>query len=245
MPIPQNKIQQFVVQFACRIPARRELTAGEKNTLENLLRELDHDHFQLPQKDPSQDSALLFQVVHQNTIARSSAMITSPTFTFFRDNFSFYYPVMMMNSYILTYSSLITRERNNPISEWANRVLVAVNSRCQRAGKIYLMVLGPFTPDEKITIFQNLCSQNVNLNETGELNFTFAYCREHSTTVYNISNSISFQTINLTDQFFINVKIDINNRELRTAMEPPDMERVWNYADSIIFGHLDTLLSIT
>lgn len=245
MPIPQTKIQQFIVQFACRIPARRELTSGEKNTLENLLRELDHDHFQLPQREPSQDPALLFQVVHQNTIVRSSAMITSPTFTFFRDNFSFYYPITMMNSYILGYNSLNTREKNNPISGWANRVLVAVNSRCQRAGKIYLMTLGPFTPEEKGHIFQNLCSQNVSLNETGEFNFIFAYYRADGGANYNISNSISFQVVNLTDQFFINVRVDINNRELRQAMEPPDMERVWNYADNIIFGHLDTLLSIT
>jgi hypothetical protein len=245
MPIPQARIQQFVVQFACRIPARRELTAGEKNTLENLLRDLDHDHFQLPQRDPSQDPALLFQVVHQNTIARSSAMITSPTFTFFRDNFSFYYPIIMMNNYILGCDSLNTREKNNGISGWANRVLVAVNSRCQRAGKIYLMVLGPFNPEQKRTIFQNLCSENVNLNETGEFNFTFAYCREQGGIAHNISNSISFQAFNLTGPFFINVRVDINNRELRQAMEPPDMERVWNYADSIILDHLDTLLSIT
>jgi len=242
MPIPQAKIQQFVAQFACRIPARRELTPGEKNTLENLLRELDHDHFQLSQ--PPQDPALLFQVVHQNTITHSPAMITTPTFTFFRDNFSFYYPIMMMNNYILGYNSLVTREKNNPIAAWANRVLVAVNSRCQRAGKIYLLVLGPFTHDEKTNIFSNLCSQNVNLNETGELNFTFVYYRTQDASVYNIANSITFQTNSLTDQFFINVRIDINNRELRQAMEPPDMERVWNYADSIILEHLDTVLSI-
>jgi hypothetical protein len=85
----------------------------------------------------------------------------------------------------------------------------------------------------------------VNISEIGELNFTFAYYREHSGTAYNIANSISFQAANLTNQFFINVRIDINNRELRQAMEPPDMERVWNYADSIIFEHLDTLLSIS
>jgi len=243
MPIPQSKIQQFVVQFACRIPVRKEITAGEKNALENLLRELDHDQFQLPLTEPARDPALLFQVLRQNTIGAS--IITSPTFTFYRDNFSFYYPIIMMSSYILGYNSLDTRSKNSIISGWTNRVFDAVNSRCQRAGKIYLMVIGPFDHSEKRTIFQNLCSENVNLNETGEFNFTFAYYREIEGTTYNILNFINFAHANLSEQFFVTVKVDINNRELQRAMEPPDIKRVWNFADGIIFEHLDNIINFT
>lgn len=241
MPIPQDKIQQFVVQFACRIPTRRELTAGEKRALENLLRELDPDHFQLPVSESAKDPALLFQVLRQNTIGAS--VLTSPTFVFYRDNFSFFYPIKMMNRYIYNYNSLETRSMNNPISSWSNRVVNAVNARCQRAGKIYLMVLGPFAPGDKTTVFQNLCSGNLNLNEIGEFNFTFAYYRDNET--YNILNSINFVVNNLNDQFFVNVKVDINNRTLRQGLEPPDIERIWNFADTTFLEHLENMLNIT
>ncbi len=244
MPIPLEKIQQYVVQFACRIPAKRELTRGEKNTLENLLRDVDHEHFQLPQTEPTQDPALLFQVLHQNTVGQSASVITSPTFTFFRDNFSFYYPLIMMNHYIIGRNSLETRPMNRDIASLSNKVLDAVNGSCLRAGKIYIMVLGPFQPDEKATIFQNVCSGNLNLAEIGEFNLSFANYRRETTGVYNILTSINLQVNDLNDPFYVNVRIDINNRILQRAMEPPDMERVWNYADGMIAQHIDTLLNI-
>ncbi|MBI4713060.1 MAG: hypothetical protein HY762_07155 [Planctomycetes bacterium] len=41
------KIQNLVIHFAFRIPIRKELGSGERKTLENQLRDLDNEFFQL------------------------------------------------------------------------------------------------------------------------------------------------------------------------------------------------------
>ncbi len=238
---PENKIQQFVVQFACRIPARRDLTPDERNALDNLLREFDPNHFQLPVDEPSKNSGCLFQTICQLEIGAS--VITSPSFVFSRDSFSFFYPVRLTNNYVYGFRTLDTKQKNEELSGLANRVMNAVNGRGQRAGKIYMMVLGPFDAFNRKQILQNLCAIE-NLNQVGEFNFTFTFYQKESDEEYNLLNHVSYVVQNLEDRFYINVRVDINNRRLRQAMEPPDIKKVWDFADRKIASHLQGLLTI-
>lgn len=237
---PRTKIHQFIVQFACRIPTRPQLSAGEKKTLENLLRDLDPEHFQLPESGPGKDPACLFQVLRQHAIGAS--VMTAPSFIFSRDSFSFYYPTRMMNQEIKGFDSILAKNLNLKIAGWTNRILDAVAGTCQRAGKIYLMALGPFEQSEKVTIFNKLCSAE--MSEIGEFNFTFTHYRDIGGEIYNILNSVNFMAPDLVSKFFLQVRVDINNRNLRQRMEPPDVQKIWDLADGMILEHLGNILDI-
>ena len=236
-----EKIKQFIIQFAFRIPIRKELTGGEKKALENVLKDLNSEHFQLFEDVASKSPATLFQVVHQLPIGPGTIMI--PSFVFSNNSFSFIWPVYMLNKFIPDFSSLDTSNINKQMSGWVVKVQdVIKNLNCHRTGKIYEMVLGPFTQTEKVSILQELFS--INLNEVGEVNLEFAKYIKEENFDYNIQTNINYVQPTLEHNFDIRMRIDINNRELKTSMEPYLMAKVWNFADAKISSHLEVLLKI-
>lgn len=240
---PANKVQQCVVHFAHRIPARKPLSTGEKKTLEGVLRELDPEIFQLVDESAAQSTGSLFQILCQHPI--NATQITLPSFIFLPDSFSFIHPVKIMGQYISGLNSLDTTSRNRNMKDWSLRVLnTLANLRCQRTGKIYEFVLGPFQPDQKREIFKPLFSEEMRFSETGEMNLTFAHYRQIDTLMANIQTAVTYVQQKLENNFLINVRVDINNRQLKQSMEPPQIEEVWNIADKIIGEHLAGTLNI-
>lgn len=236
-----QKLKQFIIQFAFRIPIRKELTGGEKKALENVLRELDTEHFQLFEDTASKSTVTLFQVIHQLPIGPGTIMI--PSFVFSNNSFSFIWPVYMFDKFVPNFDSLDTSDMNKQMSGWVVKVQdVIKNLNCHRTGKIYEMVLGPFTRAEKINIFQELFS--INLGDVGEVNLAFAKYIKSDIFVYNIQTNVNYLQPTLEHNFDIRMRIDINNRELKTSMEPSLMEKVWNFADATISSHLEELLKI-
>ena len=75
-PFPIEKVQQFIVQYAHRVPVRKQLTNGEKKALENLLKELSPEFFQLFEE--SQNPTCLLQVLCQHPVDVNQ--ITLPSF---------------------------------------------------------------------------------------------------------------------------------------------------------------------
>ena len=234
------KIQQFAVQFACRIPIRKELTSSEKKALENILRSLDPSVFQLfdeGQKGP----ACLLQVLRQVPIGATTATI--PSFVFSNDSFSFLTPIKMMGTPVRGIGSVDASDMNTKMQDWVFKVQNAIpNSSCQRTGKIYEIVVGPFTKSDKAQLFKNLFSTN--LDDVGELMLTYAKYHTVNTEIFNIQTSMRYLQGKLDDRFFVNLRVDINNRNLANSMEPRDIVRVWQFADSIIDSHLKNTLEI-
>ena len=121
----------------------------------NVLKDLNSEHFQLFEDVASKSPATLFQVVHQLPIGPGTIMI--PSFVFSNNSFSFIWPVYMLNKFIPDFSSLDTSNINKQMSGWVVKVQdVIKNLNCHRTGKIYEMVLGPFTQTEKVSILQEL-----------------------------------------------------------------------------------------
>ncbi len=241
LPFPdERQIQQFIVQFACRIPIRKEFDVAEKKVLVNKLRDLDRKIFQLFDEPSTKKPGCLLQVDHQIPVGAST--ITLPSFILSSDSFSFFTPVKILGTFVIKgTSSFDTSYMNKNMSKWIFEVQNAVNNlSCQRTGKIYEMVLGPFHNEQKRNIFKNLFS--ISLDTIGELNLTFAhYIKDED--LFNIQTNISYIQPDLNLQFFIRMRVDINNRNLSTGMEPRDIEKVWEFADSQIFNHFSSILT--
>lgn len=238
----KDKLKSFIIQYAFRIPIRKELDSGEKETLRRILKDLDSEHFQLFEEDISRSRSLatLLQVIRQLPIGAATIMV--PSFVFTRESFSFIWPVYMMNSFVLDFKAFDTSNMNRKMSAWVINILNAIDLRCQRTGKIYEIILGPFTYEEKRNIFENLFS--IDLGDVGELNLTFARYIASENFIYNIQTNINYLQPALPHPFDIRVRVDINNRELKRSMEPTLMQKVWNFADHMIIGQLENLLKV-
>lgn len=243
LPFPIEKVQQFIVQFAHRVPVRKQLTTGEKKALENLLRDLNPEFFQLFEEPTAQNPACLLQVLCQHPV--DAAQITLPSFMLSNDSFTFIYPIRVLGKYISGLHSLETSSQNARMRDWSFKVQEAIsNLRCQRAGKIYELVLGPFSPDEKKSIFKNLFSENMDFSKTGEVNLAFAHYRQIDDLMYNIQTIVNYVQQKLENDFLVNVRVDVNNRQLKQSMEPSEVDKVWNRADTVIREHLENILNV-
>ena len=236
----KSKIQQIIVHFACRVPIRRELSLGEKKALENVLKDLDRGFFQIFEEPLQKNPMCLFQVIHQIPIG--AITITLPSFVFSNESFSFIYPVKIFDKNIPGVGSIDASDVNKKMLDWILKLQEIIsNLNCQRTGKIFELVIGPFTQSEKIQLFKELLS--IELADVGELNLTFAKYHTQGADVFNIQTNIRYLQLKLGDDFIVSIRVDINNQVLSDRMEPSEIEKVWKFADAVIDGHLkDTLV---
>lgn len=241
MSIPNNLIQQFVVQFACRTPTRKQLQSAEKKALENVLRELDPDFFQLFEDPASANTQQLFQVSKQHVVGAST--ITMPSLMFSSNSVTLLHPVKIAGQTLVTTGSLETKDQNKPMSEKLFEIQQAVRTlKYQRAGKIFEVVLGPFEKESKSKLFGKMFSMG--LDDIGEVNFTFARYLKVGDQWYNLQTVVNYQQAKLEDRFVLAVRVDINNRNLANSLEPGQIVQIWDCADSLIWKHIENVLEI-
>ena len=231
------------MHYAHRTPIRKSLTTGEKKALENVLKDLDSGTFQLFDENNIQNPTSLFQALCQYPV--DATQITLPSFFLIQDSYSFIYPIKVLGKKIKG-MDLDANSLNQKMSDWSFRVQEVINNlNSQRAGKIFDLVIGPFASNEKQNILSKLFAQDFNFNEIGELNLTFAYYRNIGDETFNIQTAVLFLQQKLEDSFFINLKIDINNRNLVRALEPSQIKIIWDKADNLIKEHLGNILNLT
>lgn len=241
MSIPNNLIQQFVVQFACRTPTRKQLQSAEKKALENILRELDPDFFQLFEDPASANAQQLFQVSKQHVVGAST--ITMPSLMFSSNSVTLLHPVKIAGQTLVTTGSLETKDQNKPMSEKLFEIQQAIRTlKYQRAGKIFEVVLGPFEKENKSKLFEKMFSMR--LDDIGEVNLTFARYLEVGDQWYNLQTVVNYQQAKLGDRFVLAVRVDINNRNLANSLEPGQIIQIWDCADSLIWEHIENVLDM-
>lgn len=237
----QNRVVQFVVQFAFRIPIRNKLTLSEIKALENGLKALDSEHFQLFDGTVIKGPATLFQATRQLPIGANTIVV--PSFVFSKNSFSFIWPVRMLGKYVSRLKSFDTTDMNLQMSEWCVAVQdTLTNLHCQRTGKIYEIVLGRFAEEKKVDLFQKLFK--IDFSDVSETTLIFSRYVKPENLLYNISTNINYRQLDLKSDFNIGMRIDINNRELERSIEPALMQTVWNFADAIIDKHIEELLDV-
>ncbi|MBI4055562.1 MAG: hypothetical protein HY402_05445 [Elusimicrobia bacterium] len=243
MPLDTSKIEQLVVQFACRTPTRKDLTAAERKALENTLKGTDEKQelFQLFSEEPSQKSPNLFQAARQYNF--DAITLTVPSFAFSTDSATLLYPVKLGKKIFTRDQSLETKDLNKRMVQILFEVQNTIKGlRYLRAGKIFELVLGSFSPDDKKRIFQGFISYD--MADIGELNLTYAKYVKHGDKFFNIQTTVKFNQLQLTDPFPLAIRVDINNRQLAESLDPSEIERVWSRADEIIWEHLESTITI-
>jgi len=239
MVFPPERTKQFLVQFACRIPARKELQAAERKALENVLRGLDSDLFQIFHEE--HNAVNLFQVSRQHPVGPIT--ITVPSFVLANDAASLF-SLIMTGGTVIKNKTFDTSGQNKKMAG----ILFAVQNTLKglhyhRAGKIFEIVLGPFSSDEKPKVLSKLVAHP--LEEVGELTLTFAKYTKLDESMYNFKTVITYNQLELGHQFDLIVRVDINNRQLEESMEPGQIERGWGEADRQIAAYIDSLLGYT
>jgi len=235
------KVQQIIVQYACRVPVRKELNTSEKTALKNMLKEFDSAKFQIFDEPFQKNPMCLFQV--QNQVPVGPNIITLPSFIFANDSIIFFYPTKMVGKDVPAAGRVDGRDLNAKVLDWIFKVQNGIsNLSCQRSGKIFDIILGPVTPSDKAQMFKKLFSRS--LDKVGEVTLSFADYHTEGAEIFNIGTTIRYVQQNLHDNFFVNLRVDINNRTMASAMEPRDVDKVWKFADAIIDTHLKEIIEI-
>jgi hypothetical protein len=241
IPFPVESIQQFITQFACRMPTRREFDSAAKRNLKEVLTNstaLDNsikDLFQLFDDEVSEKSPYLFQAAKQYVVQHMT--VTIPSLVIDHTSITLCHPVKLGRK--MFFNAFDTNDLNKAMS----RVLVEIQSvsrmNFHRAGKIFEIVAGPFPPNEKAKWLSGIFRYN--LDEVVEGNLVLTPIKKLDSEVFNFQTRLSFQQPNLDAAFNIALRIDINNRELRDSLEPPQVQAVWNQADRHIEAYLKEL----
>ncbi|MFH0887731.1 MAG: hypothetical protein V1871_00795 [Planctomycetota bacterium] len=235
------KVQQVAIQFGFRIPVRQELNPGTKKSLQNVLTDLSPEIFQMFNERPQGNTGCLFQSHRQLILGVQT--ITFPAFALNADNVIFYHPIKILGQQITKSDPIDASNKNQEISSWFLEVQKVIKTApCHRTGKIYELVLGPFLPSDKEQVFKELLK--INLDNIGEMAMTFANYVTQEEDTYNIQTNLQYMQLKLDDQFGINVRVDINNRNLESSMEPNAIEKVWKFADKEIDNHLMGIFNI-
>jgi len=229
------RVQQVIEQYACKMPTKTSLTPKERRNIEGILREKSEDFFQLYQDE--NNSKYLLEVLRQYEVG--STVVTMSSFILASDSVSFMRPKRVMGTDITGFDFIDGKK----VSGWMmdiQKVLPAF--RCQRAGKIFELALGPFMADQKETVFKNVF--HFSLADVGDLQLSKTNHRTEKGATYNIKTIVGLHQNNLNEPFIVNVRVDINNRKLQKTMEPNQMIAIWNYADSMVEDHLETLINL-
>lgn len=240
-----SRAEQFLIHFACRTTTRKELTPVQKDTLQNLLSESNSDLFQrfedkLPQ-------GILFQAVREFEVG--ALTVTGPTFNMTHDSVSIIKPLkigtynLVSNNDVTAYLSNYMRTFNQEMATILNNIATSINGlKYKRAGKIFEIALPHIAPNEKRNLLQELV--NYNLDDVGEVNFSFTRYTNFEERLYNIKTQIMYQQLEIGNPFHLNVRVDINNRNFIESMEPTLIQQIWLNADSTIEAHFNSFLNL-
>jgi len=235
MAFPPQKTQQVVVQFAGRIPTRKELTSSEKKVIESVLKERDPEHFQLC----PDESSHLFQASRQYSIG--SAIVTLPTFILSNISVSVF---SLLKLGEVDHTKDFPSNMSSRNQEMAN-ILFEIQSVLKglkyiRAGKIFEFVLGPFEPAEKRIIFNSLLAEE--LFDVTELNLQFTKHIDIEGELHNFQTFVTLLQPKIEGPFQVALRVDINNRKLVESLDPNEIITFWRRADTKISEYLDTIL---
>jgi hypothetical protein len=242
MSMPVDQVQQFVVQFACRTPTRKDISPAERKALENVLKDSNRELFQLFSDETARNSPYLFQASRQHNV--DAVTVTVPSLILTNDSVTLLAPVRLGGRFLLgSGETLETSVLNKSMVDILVKVQDAIRGlRFNRAGKIFELLLGPYDQEDKGRIFEKLISTSMSLSEIGELDLAFARYTDIDGRTYNIKSVIKYQQMNLADRFQLGVRVDINNRKLGDRLDPRDIEKVWGLADQQIWNHLESIL---
>jgi hypothetical protein len=245
--IQSPKLQQFVVQFACKTATRKGLTSSEADSVEEILKEKDSENFQKIEKK-QQGGTFFIEAYREYTV--NEMAITTPIFILNNTNILVFEPVKigpkeyLQGAQPARYFGEIMREKNRKISNLFSKIQEVLGSsiKFQRAGKIIEFVLAPIAGTEKQSILSKIFTDC--LADVGEINLLLTKYLTQNNQKFNIRAQLGFLQPNIGQPFQLNMKMDINNRNLDDSLEPTAVINIWNMADSLFDSNLEDLIVI-
>lgn len=240
MPGLREKISQVAVHFACVIPLRTELRQVEREAIKAALEEMDRDHFQIfggSLVNPANPaSSVLFAVQRQYSI--DAGIATAPSLVIEPASISILHAVRIgTKSFSQTLSG---SEFNLKARDTLFKIQEITKTKFTRAAKIFELVIGPLGVDEKKALLSRLIVHPA--GDIFDLQFQMTRVQKPREKQLNINTQLRFQQMRLEDPIFAAVRFEANNRIFETSLEPRDVEKIWQDADSLIDGLVGDLL---
>lgn len=240
LPIQSALIQQFMVQFACRIPTKAEILPAERNSLKEILQNYGElDLFQLFNEGVSETSPHLFQSAKQYFVGNMT--ITVPSFILSHNSITVVHPIKIAAKTFITNDSFDTGYLNGIMRDLFLQIQKTLPKvHFNRAGKIFELSVGPLSDANKSALLGNLFRYQ--LNHVLEVNLQFTPVRDVGGEQHNLQTRLSCHQPAPGSSYVATVRVDVNNRELKESLEPTQLQQFWNQADGLIGGYLQEIL---
>lgn len=243
IPFPEDKIQHFVVHFACRMTTKPQLSAAERKSLIGALNDAAPEYFQLTDEESPTKSGNLLEFACQYPVRAGT--INFPSLLMDPNSVALLWPINIAGVRLSTAHSYDTSDLNQRMATWLLKIQQIIKGiHYQRAGKIFEMQLGPFNEGDKSQLLSRMFSSDLNFAEIGELNLNFAPYRKINSQLFNLQTRLWYLQQDLGAPFLLGLRIDINNRNLTRSMEPSDIQRVWSEADKVISDYLGNVVNL-
>lgn len=234
--------QQRVVQFACSMLLKPEMSKREREALKKFLSDTDPDLFQLTEEPVGIPGAQKPHYVAARQYSVGTLSAKAPSLIFSPDGINIIQ--------VLSIGSVKTGGddtlQNTILNKKMRELFVNIQGlfkslKYTRAGKIFEFNLGPFNPSEKKELLGSLFA---NPDEIVGVQSRITRLVK-GTEELNATTDLNFGQADVSHPFILQVKVDINNRHLQKNLEARNMDQVFSDADSIIQNHLEWLFGAT
>lgn len=229
-----DRMQHCVVSFGCKTTPVRELKASQAKAIAARLTEVWSDLFEdeLSEEQMSQVEKQGALYARRKTIflPQGSAEIPSLVITPNTITISVARKLMSQNVPIEPDNFWIQGEVNAKARRAVLELQSILNIAVHRAGKMYELHF-PVTPDELREFFGFFFSNSP--DQIGGFRGQVNYLKDQGRT-YNLNLNVVADPAQVDQPTSVAVKVDINNRDMASALEPSTISEVWAFADSMM-----------
>jgi hypothetical protein len=230
--------QQRVVQFACTMLSKPEMSKRERDTLKKFLTDADSDLFQLTEEPVAMPGMPKPHYVSARQYSVGPLSAKAPSLIFAPDGINIIQVISIGSVKTGGDDTLQNAILNKKMRELFMNIQGLFKSlKYTRAGKIFEFNLGPFNPQEKKELLGTLLPNPDEIVQAQSRITRLVKVTEE----LNATTDFSFGQADVSHPFMLQVKVDINSRHLQKNLEARNIDQVFTDADSIIQSHLEWL----
>lgn len=232
----ESRLQQLSINFACKTTPTGEISKAKRKQLFDKVRKIWPDLFE-SEAEPgqflqaSQPNQPIPGFMLKKQLFIGGGMTEVPTLLVVPDTVMVNIPRKIAGEKAPVFTDDLWLKGR--VNDKARQIILILqdqlNFSVHRTGKIYEAIFAPIAPDELRDLSQHLFASLDEKPSNIESNLTFVRGANRH---LNFLLTIRATPLNLEQPCQVNVKLDINNRDMTSSLDPHQITKVWDEADA-------------
>jgi hypothetical protein len=237
-PFCQERINQHVVQYACRTTPMRELRPADKKSLfteiQRVWPDLADGELPGPQLMQLQNQNQNLRWAWKKSLFLGGGTADISTVLLSNDTFTLVVPRMLNGQAVNLYKRdpWLKEETNSKARQVILKMQDILGIEVHRTGKIHELVFAPIMPEELTQLFEHLFGSLDERPSNVQGEFTFV--RKVKGCEYNVNLKLGATPPNLDKPCPVAVRVYVNNRDMSKDLHPEVVSDIWAVGDAIM-----------